>query len=97
MLEERLRPSDCVLVYQPYMMGPLSYYYRKQLPCQLLPKSGANLEVQNIAGDRLFVVLSHASPAETDQILETLRSDLWSAQQEFQFDGVDVIEFGKAG
>jgi hypothetical protein len=77
------------------MMGPLSYYYRKQLPCQLLPKSEANLEVQNIAGDRLFVVLSHASPAETDQILETLRSDLRSAQQEFHFDGVDVVEFGE--
>jgi hypothetical protein len=29
---------------------------------------------------------------KTDQILETLRSDLRSAQQEFQFDGVDVID-----
>ena len=95
MLAERLRPSDCVLVYQSYMINPLSYYYRKQLPCLLLPKSGTNLEVQNIVGGRLFVVLSHASPAETYQILETLRSDLWSAQQQFQFDGVNVIEFGE--
>jgi uncharacterized membrane protein len=94
MLEERLRPSDCVLFYQPYMMVVLRYYYRKQLPCQLLPTSGANLEVQNIAGDRLFVVLSHASPAETDQILETLRSNHWSTRQEFHFQDVLTVELG---
>ena len=94
MLAERLRPSDCVLVYQFYMIIPLSYYYRKQLPCLLLPKSGTNLEVQNIVGGRLFVVLSHASPAETDQILETLRSNHWSTRQEFHFQDVLTVELG---
>jgi hypothetical protein len=95
MLEERLRPTDCVLIYRDFTRRPLSYYYRKQLPCQLLPKSEADPELKDIAGDRLFVVLSHASPAERDQILETLRSDLWLARQKFSFHGVKMIEFGK--
>jgi mannosyltransferase len=97
MLEERLRPTDCLLIYPPYMKRPFSYYYRKQLHCQLLPGSEVDLELKDIAGDRLFVVLSHASQAEIDQILETLRSDFWLVRQEFQFNGVGVIEFGKAG
>jgi mannosyltransferase len=96
MLEERLRPTDCVLIYRSYMKRPLSYYYRKQVPCQSLPGSEADLELKDIAGDRLFVVLSHASQAEIDQILETLRSDLWLVRQEFPFHRVDMIEFGKA-
>jgi mannosyltransferase len=95
-LEERLRPTDCVLIYRGYMNVPLHYYYRKQLPCQLLPESEADPELKDIAGDRLFVVLSHASPAKIDQILETLRSDLWFARQEFSFNGgVKMIEFAK--
>ena len=96
MLKERLKPSDCVLFYKRFVSRSFSYYYRKQQPCQLLPKSAAELDVQSIAGDRLFVVFSHAPRAERDQILETLRSGQWSARQAFQFHRVDVIEFGKA-
>jgi mannosyltransferase len=96
MLEERLRPTDCVLIYRGYMWRPLSYYYRKEFPCHLAAYPEADLEVKDIAGDRLFVVFSHARQAERDRILETLRSDLWLVRQEFPFHRIKVIEFGKA-
>ena len=110
MLKERLRPSDCVLVYRRTAIVPLSYYSRKQLPSQILLGSVEDLWQKSITSDRLFedlkqqslanrlfVVFWDGNPAaETDQLLDTLRSGLWSVRQEFEFDGVAVIEFGNA-
>jgi hypothetical protein len=56
-----------------------------------------DLKQQSIASDRLFVVFWEGNPpAETDQLLDTLRSGVWSVRQEFEFEGVQVIEFGNA-
>jgi len=99
MLEKRLKSSDCVLFYKRFVARDLSYYYRKQLPCQLQPSSPTELDLSSIAGDRLFVIFFHVNSqarlAEKDQILEKLRSGHWSALQKLQFRGVQVIEFGK--
>ena len=110
MLKERLRPSDCVLVYRRTAIVPLSYslenncparyswdpwrtYGRKASPAIVFFE---DLKQQSLA-NRLFVVFSDGNPAaETDQLLDTLRSGLWSVRQEFEFNGVDVIEFGNA-
>ena len=96
MLAERLRPSDCVLIYRRYMIRPFHYYYRKDLPCLVRLKSKTDPRLQSISGNRLFVVVSHASRTEIDQILAMLRSDLWLARQEFTFRGINVTEFVKA-
>lgn len=84
MLEERLRPSDCVLVHGPAV--PLDYYYRKQLPC--LWAAG----VQNAAVSRIFVISSHRPKLQADQILESLRGDGWVTAQEFMFQDIRVLE-----
>jgi hypothetical protein len=94
MLKER--PSACVLVYEQKAIVPFSYYSRKQLPCQILLESMEDLQQPSIASNRLFVVFSgFTTSAERDQLLEPLRSSGWSVRQEFEFNGVDVIDFGK--
>jgi uncharacterized membrane protein len=92
LLQGKLSPSDCVLVYPPYVEMPLSYYYRNELPCRVLPDTPTN-----IAGDHLFVVFSHTSKRERAEILSALSSDRWLLRQEYLFQGVEVIELSKPG
>jgi hypothetical protein len=94
MLKEQ--PSACVLVYEQKAIVPFSYYSRKQLPCQILLESVDDLQQPSIASNRLFVAFSgFTTSVKRDQLLEPLRSSGWSVRQEFEFNGVDVIEFGK--
>ena len=58
MLRERVGPSDCVFVYRRNAIVPLSYYSRKQLPCQILLGPVEHHWQKSITSDRLLLFKS---------------------------------------
>jgi hypothetical protein len=70
-LQERLKDSDCVLVYPAFNFTPLRYYLRREF-CAILPTSLPEIDDQKIDAARIFAVLYHPKDAEIDSFRATM-------------------------
>ena len=96
LLQTQISSSDCVLVYAPYMVTPLRYYYRKQIDCLLVPGQVTSFDVNGVEAKRAFLVLSHVPKSEKDALFKAFKTEGWSLEKKFDVTGVDLRLFTRA-
>ena len=90
LLEQRLDPSDCVVIFRGYQVRGLSYYYRKKLGCRILSNKLKTLDVGGIESRRVFAIVAGGFASQKKKLAASFASEGWSLEKTFSFRKINV-------